>query len=199
MAPIPGITRTSALQRLSGYFLVIQTWIIAFCTIFLLPFNNGPGPILLCSHQSWFFKENPKPKETNKLSDRYGLRVVLDLPNESARGEVVNIVFVHGLGGSARGTWTYEPDAKFWPSWLHNVEGLQNTRIMTFGYDADWYQIWNPKNLLDISDFGTQLLDQLFLHYSKYPSDTKYMNVCRYDTLFKARHRLYSSRIAWVA
>jgi hypothetical protein len=97
----------------------------------------------------------------------------LDLPAESASTSepAVNIVFVHGLGGSAKGTWTYAP-GRFWPLWLHEVEGLENTRVMTFGYDANWHQIWKPKNLLDISDFGKQLLDQLFLHYSKYPKDT---------------------------
>lgn len=70
---------------------------------------------------------------------------------------------------------------------------------MTFGYDADWYKFWKPKNSLNISDFGTQLLDQLFRHYSKYPKDSKYNNVCDFNAFPKARYRLYSSRTAWEA
>jgi hypothetical protein len=77
---------------------------------------------------------------------------------------VTNVIFVHGLGGSAKGTWTHENE--FWPEWLPGTKGLENARIMAFGYDADWNKIWRPNNLLDISDFGDQLLNYLLLHYS---------------------------------
>ena len=157
-------------------------------------------PVLVYSHQSWPFNRKREIKETEvseKPSDRYGLEIVLDPLTESTNGDVANIIFVHGLGGSARGTWTYEPGAKFWPSWLHHVKGLQNARVMTFGYDADWHRIWNPKNLLDVSDFATQLLDHLFRHYSKYPKDI--MNVCNHDVLLNVRYPLYSLHTAWVA
>jgi hypothetical protein len=39
---------------------------------------------------------------------------------------------------------------------------------MTFGYDSDWNKIWNPSNVLDISDFAKQLAHEMWLHYSRY-------------------------------
>jgi len=101
--------------------------------------------------------------------DEVGLEIVSEpVLTSQELNPPVNIIFVHGLGGSARGTWTHPESKAFWPLWLHKVKGLENPRIMTFGYDADWYKIWRPKNVLDITDFGDQLLNHLFLHYSKY-------------------------------
>ena len=80
----------------------------------------------------------------------------------------VNVVFVHGLGGSARETWTHYPSNTFWPTLLHEDDGFANVRVSTFGYDAKFGNIFAPKNTLDISDFAKQLLDGLDLHYETY-------------------------------
>jgi len=80
----------------------------------------------------------------------------------------VDIIFVHGLGGSAKGTWTHAESNSFWPLWLPKVHGLENVRIMTFGYDSAWNKIWKSNNVLDISDFADQLLNALRRHYSRY-------------------------------
>ena len=80
----------------------------------------------------------------------------------------VNVVFVHGLGGSATETWTHCPSNTFWPTLLYEDDRFANTRISTFGYDANFRNIFAPKNTLDISDFAKQLLDALDLHYDKY-------------------------------
>jgi pimeloyl-ACP methyl ester carboxylesterase len=82
---------------------------------------------------------------------------------------IVDIIFVHGLGGSARGTWTHGKSA-FWPIWLPKVQGLENARISTFGYDSKWTRISNPANVLDISHFAEQLLNELRRHYSRHPN-----------------------------
>ena len=56
---------------------------------------------------------------------------------------------------------------------------------MTFGYDADWTKIWGANNVLDISDFGKQLLEDLYLHYSNYGNVTagiiKTLNIGSYS------------------
>jgi hypothetical protein len=80
----------------------------------------------------------------------------------------VNIIFVHGLGGSSKGTWTHTEPQTFWPEWLPAKNGLENVRIATFGYDANWSDITAPSNALGIADFAMQLLDTLDLHYTKY-------------------------------
>jgi hypothetical protein len=88
--------------------------------------------------------------------------------NSLSAAPPLNIVFVHGLGGSAEGTWTDTQTHSFWPPWLSKVKGLENARIMTFGYDSSWNKIWKPNNVLDISDFAKQLVHDLWCHYSDY-------------------------------
>ena len=56
----------------------------------------------------------------------------------------------------------------FWPTLLHEDDGFSNVGISIFGYDANFKNIFAPKNTLDISDFAKQLLDALDLHYEKY-------------------------------
>jgi hypothetical protein len=80
----------------------------------------------------------------------------------------INVVFVHGLGGSSEGTWTDATSGSFWPLWLPEVKGLENLRIMTFGYESGWNKIWKPNNVLDISDFAKQLVHHLWLHYAEH-------------------------------
>jgi hypothetical protein len=87
--------------------------------------------------------------------------------NQGTHRRPTNIIFIHGLGGSARGTWTHEATEWYWPESLPDVNGLENVRVMAFGYNADWNQIWKANNVLDISDFGGQLRHTLFLHFSE--------------------------------
>jgi len=70
------------------------------------------------------------------------------------------------LGGSAYGTWTHQESKSFWPPWLVKVKGLENARIMTFGYDSSCNKIWTPNNTLDIPDFAQQLVNEIWLHYA---------------------------------
>jgi len=75
----------------------------------------------------------------------------------------VNIVFVHGLGGSALHTWTEHKSKSFWHLWLPEIDSLANARIMTFGYKSDYKRFWGVKNSLGIYDFANQLADDLSL------------------------------------
>jgi hypothetical protein len=99
---------------------------------------------------------------------RLGLQV-LHQPRHPGAATIA-IIFVHGLGGSATGTWTWTDTASksFWPTFLHEDDNLANARISTFGYDADYKNILAAKNALGIADFAGQLLDSLDTHYGKY-------------------------------
>jgi len=92
-------------------------------------------------------------------SDPLGLQLVTDQENPSA-----DIIFIHGLGGSAFRTWSWQrnPD-NFWPRWLARDEGLGSCRIFTFGYDANFK---GDAHGLDILDFAKDLLLQM-LSYPK--------------------------------
>jgi hypothetical protein len=77
------------------------------------------------------------------------------------------LVFLHGLGGSAIGTWTHPASNTFWPTLLHQDERFANVRIATFGYDAEFKNPLEPTNALGISEFAKQLLDGLDLFYDR--------------------------------
>jgi len=101
----------------------------------------------------------PRPKEEK---DPYGLTVLHDIKNGRKETQTpLDLVFVHGLGGGSRRTWTDVAKSDFWPDWL---QGFENVRILTFGYDANW-SIVAAGSQLGIPDFATQLLEELDLHY----------------------------------
>ena len=52
----------------------------------------------------------------------------------AAGAPVVDVVFVHGLTGDAKQTWTNATTKGFWPAWLH--EGLEKISVYSLGYPA---------------------------------------------------------------
>lgn len=50
-------------------------------------------------------------------------------------------MFLHGLTGNRETTWTNKSTGVFWPAHLLKID-VPNTRIVTFGYDADIAHFW---------------------------------------------------------
>jgi pimeloyl-ACP methyl ester carboxylesterase len=75
---------------------------------------------------------------------------------------LVDFVFVHGLGGGSRKTWSKTPaDAHFWPKrWLPEDPDFENVRIWSFGYDSIYAK--KKSDVLNINDFARALLGALF-------------------------------------
>ncbi|KAH6681563.1 NACHT and WD domain protein [Halenospora varia] len=73
----------------------------------------------------------------------------------------VDFVFVHGLGGGSRKTWSKTSSiADYWPQeWLPKDPSFQGVRIHSFGYDSDWVK--GKDNCLNIRHFGKSLLGEL--------------------------------------
>lgn len=105
---------------------------------------------------------------SSSAAPRFGLQVLHEPPTETADSPAANLIFVHGLGGSATETWTHRPSNLVWPSLLHEDYRFANVRIATFGYDSAFKNIFTSKHALGISDFAKQLLDSLDLHYDKH-------------------------------
>src|SRR5438309_1786622 len=67
-----------------------------------------------------------------------------------------DIVFVHGLDGHPRDTWSADPpfEGSFWPMWLS--EALPNAGIWTFGYEANASGWFGPT--MSLTDRATNML-----------------------------------------
>jgi len=98
---------------------------------------------------------------------RYGLNVLKEPTAISSGSPIVDIVFVHGLGGTSLGTWKHPESGWVWPLELAMDKDFQNLRISTFGYNANWENVFGARNVLDIAGFSTQLLDSLDAHYDR--------------------------------
>jgi hypothetical protein len=108
---------------------------------------------------------NPGQRGRSKDTKRFGIDSLHGPLNKEATGSI-NVVFVHGLGGAPNSTWNHA--LGFWPTWLHEwlaEEGINNVRIATFGYDADYKNVLVPRTVLGIADFAQQLLDGMGLYY----------------------------------
>jgi len=103
---------------------------------------------------------------------------------------LVQIIFVHGLNGSKRRTWTHGK-TDFWPLWLKELEGMEGVRLATFGYNSST-NILKPNTNLSIPTFAGQLL--------RYLTQLSYKNgSVSHLTRLKliSRLRRFSLHIAW--
>ena len=123
--------------------------------------------------------------------------LVLREPPSPRNGKVVNIIFVHGLRGSAIGTWTHSQTKQFWPAWLHEQKGLDDIRIAVFGYKANFANVFASETQLGISQFADQLLNLLDLHYRKYGNvDSPINSVSDFDV---GTHHSRRSQHGWIS
>ena len=102
--------------------------------------NRGPSP-------------SPGPKPST-----LGLHVIHQ-PDASA---LLDIIFVHGLGGDSRKTWSknHDPDL-YWPGrWLPYEQDIGRARISSFGYNAN-FRPGSSKSISNISDFAKELLYEM--------------------------------------
>ncbi|KFY36874.1 hypothetical protein V495_07538 [Pseudogymnoascus sp. VKM F-4514 (FW-929)] len=73
----------------------------------------------------------------------------------------LDLVFVHGLRGGSRKTWSHSGDPTlYWPKeWLPADPSVKNTRIHSYGYNSDWGE--RKASVLNIHDFAQNLLGEL--------------------------------------
>ncbi|KAF2231098.1 hypothetical protein EV356DRAFT_490794 [Viridothelium virens] len=87
--------------------------------------------------------------------NHYGIRVLHNPPSA-----ITDIVFVHGLTGSAYTTWLHNGSGVHGPRDLF-AQDFPNARIMTFGYDADVVNFWKHAAQDDLSGYARDLLGVL--------------------------------------
>ena len=93
-----------------------------------------------------------------------GLNVIYTPEN----GHKADFVFIHGLGGSSRMTWSkYKDPELFWPlKFLPLEPDICLARILSFGYHADFRKAGNVSTA--VLDFAKELLYNL-----KYATDER--------------------------
>ena len=100
----------------------------------------------------------PNPSQSRSFSrstDPLGLTVLYE-PQTSPSSD---IIFIHGLGGTSRGTWAKEHKSEhFWPEkWLPHEPDIHSARILTFGYNANFATV-GAAPITSIGDFAKDLL-----------------------------------------
>ena len=85
---------------------------------------------------------------------------------------LVDFVFVHGLGGGSRKTWSKTGSVTdYWPQeWLPKDPAFSTVRVHSFGYDSDW--IKGKDNCLNVHQFGKLLLGEMSVSPSLSQADT---------------------------
>lgn len=133
---------------------------------------------------------NTPPGGAEDTADPFPYRLEVLYEPPAGPDKPVQIIFVHGLNGSKRGTWTHS-NQQFWPNWLPEEEGLGGVRIATFGYNSST-NILRPNTNLAIPTFANQLL--LYLKQLSYRSGSVHsLQAGRADV----RQRLSLSHTAW--
>ena len=140
--------------------------------------------------------------EHSDLVESRGLSVLYS-PSEAD----LDLVFIHGLGGSSLKTWSFARQTEnFWPLWLSQDPEFVATRILTFGYNADFR---GPSTILNITDFAKDLVSRMLTFEEETTDGSKIrmgqvrrsaLNVstirCPVDVTLSARY--YSLSILWV-
>lgn len=74
---------------------------------------------------------------------------------------LIDFIFVHGLGGGSKKTWSKAPAlGYYWPrDWLPKDPAFKHVRVLSFGYDSDYGK--RKDNCLNIHHFGKSLLGEL--------------------------------------
>ncbi|RAO73451.1 uncharacterized protein BHQ10_009463 [Talaromyces amestolkiae] len=98
---------------------------------------------------------HPPTDEMFSTAGDYGLQTL----SENA-GDIIDIIFVHGLTGNRESTWTEKTAKVFWPKDLL-AKDLPKARIITFGYDADIIRGLSTAGNGTLRDHGKALAEDL--------------------------------------
>lgn len=86
------------------------------------------------------------------------IQIVPEPRPESLSVAVLDIIFVHGLGGDRLETWQKTKDS-FWPMWL--AEEFRNCRVFMFGYDSNKFAGVLAGEGASIQDLASAMADQI--------------------------------------
>ena len=98
----------------------------------------------------------------------YGVKVLYD----GGMDVRVDIVFVHGLTGNAYDTWLHKDTMVHWPRDLVKQD-IPDVRILSFGYDADIVNFWNPSSNSRLSNHAENMVGDLVRKRERTETETR--------------------------
>ena len=103
------------------------------------PVSRSKSSSALARAFAGLFVSRQRNETTEDIRGPLGLGDPLSIPDQEP---VADIIFIHGLGGGSRKTWSYGPEQSlFWPKeWLQRDSEFKDVRIHSFGYDSDWVE-----------------------------------------------------------
>ena len=139
--PIPERSRAYSSQAAAPQDLAVQ------------PSQATIGPASTATNTQASSAPAPAPIREGQ---NYGAKVLYDGGMEAS----VDIVFVHGLTGNAYNTWLHKDTRVHWPSELLRQD-IPDARILSFGYDADIVNFWNPASNSRLSNHAENMVGDL--------------------------------------
>lgn len=103
-------------------------------------------------------------EQTSDKNGPLGLTTQYEPQARAPVSAVADVVFIHGLGGGSRKTWSYSNQLDhYWPrTWLPADPDFANVRIHAFGYETNWGS--HAHHVLDIDTSAQLLLNALRNH-----------------------------------
>lgn len=100
-------------------------------------------------------RESDNEAADNDIKGPLGLNTLYNPPDPA----IADLIFIHGLGGGSRSTWSKNHDPNlYWPQeWLPKDAGFRDVRIHSFGYSSNW----GKQSTLTIYDFAKSLLGEI--------------------------------------
>ena len=140
--------------RIWNYFDT-RPWILDEATR-TVTFSSGLVSCILppvsCLLESW------RPSRSLPMEQNMGLSLIHEAdPSHSSVIPICDIVFVHGLGGHSRKTWTTPRSNTYWPRDFLPA-GIPSARILTYGYDSS---IASFATRISVSAVAESLLESL--------------------------------------
>ncbi|KAI8939498.1 hypothetical protein NX059_003270 [Plenodomus lindquistii] len=117
--------------------------------------TQSPHRTISKSHSTFDVDNRSRSRSSNRSNDPLGLTVIYQPETHPP----LDIIFVHGLGGTSRATWSKGRDLNyFWPErWLPSEPAISSARILSFGYNANFAAV-GPAPITGIADFAKDLL-----------------------------------------
>ena len=133
-----------------------------------IPQNLTAEPSQPTTHRSPTTTETQASSVPTGEGQNYGIKEL----HEGGTEPSIDIVFVHGLTGNAYKTWLHEGTGVHWPSALLKQD-IPDARILSFGYDADIVNFWNPASNSRLSNHAEDLVGDLVRKRERTGTETR--------------------------